>query len=941
MLNHLPKSTLTRDYRSFLKDFRDLYEKDSYEFKARPGQSLSNHLLNVLNRNLEYLREKTEHKPKLQAYFLLTSIINAISHDLGKLIPIFQYRLFRVSKNKSLCTVPKEYLHFSYHTLFGAICSWIIYEYLTDLEEFDSLEVDVVLVKYLSVEAIISHHNAFLIGDIEDQTSLTYRDDLNVYFSQISDLRNEVDEFFVDLIRIVKESLSKSEYLNDFRSKNGPLLDLILKVPDSLEHLRNMIIGDGFASEAEEVVDEVEDMYDEISPDPIYGSQYEWPFDQGQIFCMECYLSSLLFDLDIWDARYWDNPKKNGLFAFYRSQSIPDPNIVEKYVSMPFGRSSPNINDFQPEEATDIIQFLRNSLFSETNYKTSLLQEKIFILNSPTGAGKTLTLLNLAFKASTQFKSPKIIYALPFVSIGVQVAEEIGKLNGIEEENIYNSGLLTIDNYAMDKIWANKDGGSSNQADYIYGNDAKWLINSWQSQFIVTTFVKLFHRFLKPYKNNVLGFHRFHDTIIILDEIQCIPVKYWELTRQIICHLVEVLNCKVFLSTATQPAIFDPSSSQSCRAVNIAPNHLQQVPPEKLSTEQKKQSLDQMLNRYSVVCFSENMGLQKFACNLESLLVSDVFMGEHVLITVNTKAAAVYIYRELTESKNPGYSNTEFVMLSTLVLSRDRKQRIAEIKKLLEKKSKKKGSVDFEGEKRYVVIATQVIEAGVDLSFKYVFRDLAPLDSVVQVAGRCNRSKEFSMGYIFLVNLEDDLGTNMAFFHQVYHITQAEDATRELLKKSTVHNATLPLDISDALENAGFNHKYRIAYEKSLRAQFSAYFAKIKGSNYHKDLIDTFNNLRYPEMAKQYKMIDDEYQNQVLLLVDKEIMVEHRKWKSGRRLTNLFYKYIVSLPNRWFDQLTGTNVIQTVRGKDGDVLYYYIDKVDCEDLYDPKTGFML
>ena len=85
--------------------------------------------------------------------------------------------------------------------------------------------------------------------------------------------------------------------------------------------------------------------------------------------------------------------------------------------------------------------------------------------------------------------------------------------------------------------------------------------------------------------------------------------------------------------------------------------------------------------------------------------------------------------------------------------------------------------------RKVIVVATQLIEAGVDVSFKYVFRDFGPLDSIIQVAGRCNRNGEYGIlgGFMTLIKLNDD--KDNLYHAYVYKPILAQHASQVLEEK--------------------------------------------------------------------------------------------------------------------------------------------------------------
>ena len=181
-------------------------------------------------------------------------------------------------------------------------------------------------------------------------------------------------------------------------------------------------------------------------------------------------------------------------------------------------------------------------------------------LQAPTGSGKTLALLSFAVKLREQKKrqsgvTPRIIYALPFISIAEQV-EEITRsiLNlkaGISDE------MLTVHHSLSEPVWEEEAFGQ-----YV-PRKSFFFTDRWRSDIIITTMVRLWDTVLGASKRDSARFNRIAGSIILMDEVQSIPVKYWSLVADIIRTLNKELGCTVVLSTATMPAILDASEAYS------------------------------------------------------------------------------------------------------------------------------------------------------------------------------------------------------------------------------------------------------------------------------------------------------------------------------------------------------------------------------------------
>ncbi|MHA1372360.1 MAG: CRISPR-associated helicase Cas3', partial [Promethearchaeota archaeon] len=663
-----------------------------------------------------------------------------------------------------------------------------------------------------------------------------------------------------------------------------------------------------------------------------------------EYYCIINFVASLLFDLDVWDARFYNPDSGSHDLTFHSYLENKDTTIVENYVSKPFGKISSNFSKFTPEAPSTLIERLRKELFFECNQQAFDLGN-IYMVCSPTGAGKTLTLLNMALKVEEKvqkkYRYPiKIIYGLPFVSIGEQVAEVINEIFTPGRELVNNTELV-VDNYLTSWVFLQKE-NEQNKEKFIYGKDARWLVKSWRSQFIVTTFVKIFNSFFKPFKENLLRFHRMANSILILDEVQCLPVEYWEITRMVFKAFAEVLNTTIFLSTATQPAIFTEEEIK-----NVAKNHLN---VEVKVENNHKIPLIEAIDRYEIKFFEDPMDIDDFSEKLGKFLLKNEDVD--ILVILNTRRCVIKVWKYLNKLK---LRNTEYRLLSTLVLPKDRRESIKYIKETINLKANKqlrdihqqqinnplnKYKVkDYEENKRIVVLATQVIEAGVDLSFPIVFRDIAPLDSIIQAAGRCNRSGEFTSmtkngkGTIYLIVLKSN-NKDTKFFSYVYRdLTESYNTTKKIIQNSRIGNHF----------NDDIFGKYILTSEARIRKNFDDYFKIIKELNLNNILIENVEKLRLQVLADRFNLIKKlPYQVYLLILNSKEAIDIHLKIQNRRgNIPANFYFYTITVSKGVAETAYENGILKKQHDKKGHLLYYFMPQDKVEKNYNPITGFIL
>ena len=351
-----------------------------------------------------------------------------------------------------------------------------------------------------------------------------------------------------------------------------------------------------------------------------------------------------------------------------------------------------------------------NGLRTEVRlYAQSLAEEPqgCFSMTLPTGMGKTLCSLNWALHhAKVHSNIKRIVIVLPFLSIIDQTAKEL--------KSIFKDHDVILEHHS-NVIYEGKE----SEEEYYCKDPKQLATENWDYPIVVTTTVQFFESLFSNQRSKCRKLHNLQDSIVIFDEIQTLPVHLAECTMKMLNDMLHLCRCSILFCTATQPNFQTRSDFKGIdhivplvenpMAIFAATKRVEYYP----IADYEVQSIDSIAQK---VCEEK----------------------ESVLIVCNTKKKAKALFDSIKEK-----GNMQVLHLSTNMCQ---KHRMAVVDKV---KGKLKN-----GEK-LILCSTQLIEAGVDMDFPIVFRELAPLESIIQSAGRCNREGKLKKGKVFLFQLEE------------------------------------------------------------------------------------------------------------------------------------------------------------------------------------------
>ena len=582
-------------------------------------------------------------------------------------------------------------------------------------------------------------------------------------------------------------------------------------------------------------------------------------------------LYSILLDADKTDAANLEKIKRVDIYEI----------IVDEYKELKFSNK---------EDKNKKINDMRNEIYEEVLSNVERLnpdKDKILSLNVPTGTGKTLTALSFALKLRNRIESergykPRIIYSLPFLSIIDQnfaVFEDVFETVNKEKPT---SDILLKHHHLSDVVYTRKEDEFEN-VDKDIGKDLL-LIEGWNSEIVVTTFIQFFYSLISNRNRAIRKFHNIINSIVILDEVQAIPHKYWLLLNKTMKFFAEQFNTQFIFITATQPLIFDEERKE------IRP-----------LVENKRKYFDS-LERVKLITNLESVCLDDFKEVLKKDIIQNT--NKDFLVVLNTIGSSKDIYDFV---KGLNIKNVEIYYLSTNIIP---KERVIRIKKIKEK-----------GATRSIIVSTQLIEAGVDIDADIVYRDFAPLDSINQVSGRCNRNFGDKQGIVKVFILREDKSGRAYYPHTIYSsfiISKTKEVFKEIDKNEIEEGEILKLS-----EN---------------------YFERVnigKSEDESNSILEKVEKMKFSELS-DFKLVEKEYPEvDVFIELDDNAKSLWQKYQEIKSIDDLrkrkkeflgikkeFYDYVISIPK---------NKARGLINEDEEIAY--VSNNELKHYYDPETGF--
>lgn len=411
----------------------------------------------------------------------------------------------------------------------------------------------------------------------------------------------------------------------------------------------------------------------------------------------------------------------------------------------------------------------------------------IYRLPAPTGSGKTMSAAAFALTHAAEHGKRRVVVAVPFTSITTQNAQAYrGMFRDLGDEVVLEHHSSILNEAVADSGWR------------------RLAASNWDAEFIVTTTVQLLESLFSNRPSATRKLHRLVGSVIVIDEVQSLPIDLLPAILRMLKELTLHYGVTVLLASATQPALRLLEEWEDLEMVDLMPMHNVPEITERVSYDPRRddQSWDE---------------------------IADELAGEpQALVIVNTTADAQRLHGLIASRSDPDRTVRH---LSTRMSNADRARVLDEVTELL-----RAGTP-------VVLVSTQVIEAGVDIDFPVVYRAMAPADSVVQSAGRCNREGKLpGAGGRVVVFQPEGGGLPRGAY------ARATKATRSLFIEQRDR------DVAAGRTPAGFNDPHSMErYYASLYSERLGPTTRTKGV----EINEYRDRLAFEETAKEFRLIED------------------------------------------------------------------------------------
>lgn len=477
----------------------------------------------------------------------------------------------------------------------------------------------------------------------------------------------------------------------------------------------------------------------------IYHSFLEKQSSHAGLYTYIRFLFSVLVSCDYYATSEYDNGIQMSAFG-----TIENTEFATQYEQ---SERVKQIRRLNPESCVDDkkdINILRNRMFYEA--EQTLLKNKdtnIAFIEAPTGAGKSNLAMNCSLKLLDK-NINKIFYVYPFNTLVEQNYDTLEKIYG--QTDIFKSiavinSITPIPLNGTRKFWENLD-KEENEKFYQKALLDRQFLNY---PFILTTHVNLFQIMFGCEREAAISFYQLTGSVVVLDEIQSYKNVLWTEIMMFLQCYSRLLNMKIIIMSATLPKL-DMLTGNHEKVVNLIEN------PEKYFQDARFKK--RVALSYELLYPDRKTEMKE----LYAHVLGQAQKGRKLLMEFITKTSAEKFYHMLTES---GREDLQIFCMTGDDNQIDRKRILREMD-------------TADKDKAVILVATQVVEAGIDIDMDIGYKDISKLDSEEQFIGRINRNFK-RKGVVYFFDMDNESGIYKEDYRVDTAYTLRKDEMKQLL----------------------------------------------------------------------------------------------------------------------------------------------------------------
>ena len=462
--------------------------------------------------------------------------------------------------------------------------------------------------------------------------------------------------------------------------------------------------------------------------------------------------------------------------------SPPTSQFWEKYLS----RMETKLLEFPHKKE---IQIARKSI-SDLCRKAAEKPGGIYRLHVPTGGGKTLSSLRYALAHASKWSKQRIIFVTPLLTILEQNAQAIRDF--IQDDSIileHHSNVIEPEENSEAL------------------NPYELAMESWDSPIIITTLVQLLNTLFLGKTTSIRRYQALCNSVVIIDEVQTVPNHMLSMFNAAVNFLSSVCKTTFVLCSATQPCFQEAEHPLLNNVTDLIPYREHLWKP----------------FRRTMIQDSGPMQL----CEVPEFARQILPKVSSLLIICNKKSESEYLYQQFSEE------DTNCFHLSSSMCMAHRRDILEKIKDSL-------ANAEI-SRRKTLCVSTQVMEAGVDISFGCVIRISSGMDSVIQAAGRCNRNGESDdLSPVYIIQCSDE---NLSHLKEIQRGKQVtESLLYQFQKNPDLFDCDMASDkfISRYYQNLYREEKNIAGYQQYTVPSYGTLFQLLSWN-------DDFHDLMKPE----------------------------------------------------------------------------------------------